>query len=665
MKKKLLLGIILISLLISLVVMFGRIRLETTSPDVEIVLDYPSFQQLQAKVKIPEEQLLAKFKEAGITSVAIYEKQLDYFIRHDELIAVSGAQIMQDYYLTGELDPLFADLFSDSTTADHLFLLFTEFSTYEKLAVLLRKTPGLVVTANEDNLRNLYLLKIEGGETAVRNQYLGFSDEEVTQINEAGLKLVLRVSNNKERLAILSKILTNVESSGEISQIIFSGGLVIGYPDRLDTTAKILKEHGIRVGMVEPFLGYQLGIRELAPLIDLDITRVHSFQQKEMEKYSLNKVLDRYLRAVRERNARVLYYRPFLEAKDEVAPLDLNLLLLEDLQTELKASGYRLGIAEPFSNQRSTPLLIILISAGVFAAGLLLLQRFIRLPYWLEYGLLGLAILLIAAMTLKGYVILSRDVLALLAAVIFPSLAIIIGYDDTAFLNKENRIRKALLIFLKVSGITLGGVLIIIGLLSDVRYLYQINQFRGIKVTFILPILIIGLYYLKRYYQINKMPDLIRAFKDIYLKLNQPVRYIHLALAGLVGIIGLIYIGRTGNFPTLPVTQLEVNIREFLEDLLRYRPRFKEFAIGHPLLILAFYYLLKGKKRLVLPLLLAGSIGQLTIINTFSHIHTPALVSLMRVISALVIGVAVGLILIWLYELLIKYWERLRRWVYD
>jgi hypothetical protein len=86
---------------------------------------------------------------------------------------------------------------------------------------------------------------------------------------------------------------------------------------------------------------------------------------------------------------------------------------------------------------------------------------------------------------------------------------------------------------------------------------------------------------------------------------------------------------RSGNLPAIPVARWEELLRERLEDWLIARPRFKEFLVGHPALMLW-----RREPSLVhLGLLALGALGQASIINTFVHLHTPLVLSLWRTIK--------------------------------
>lgn len=126
--------------------------------------------------------------------------------------------------------------------------------------------------------------------------------------------------------------------------------------------------------------------------------------------------------------------------------------------------------------------------------------------------------------------------------------------------------------------------------------------------------------------------------------LEKPLLWRDLFVALLIAFGGLIYLTRTGNYPIIPVSGLEIRIRDLLEGLFVIRPRFKTFLIGHPLLFIGIGLSLRDRKYLWI--LVLGLIGQITILNTFSHLHTPLRVSLIRTIMELVLGNLIGLIVL-------------------
>ncbi|MEW6558140.1 MAG: DUF5693 family protein [Elusimicrobiota bacterium] len=179
----------------------------------------------------------------------------------------------------------------------------------------------------------------------------------------------------------------------------------------------------------------------------------------------------------------------------------------------------------------------------------------------------------------------------------------------------------------------------IAGLLATKNFMLGVELFRGIKVVSLLPILIL-------IYLLYKTE--LKSF------LKKPVLFGEIIFLGVLLFVVGFYILRTGNYGT--TTYLEDNFRMILEKIFFVRPRLKEFLIGHPFMILAIY--LRYKKNnppppppfLWKPFFIVGIIGQISIINTFCHIHSPFLVSLLRTFNGICLGILLGIILIYLSQ---------------
>jgi peptidoglycan/LPS O-acetylase OafA/YrhL len=87
---------------------------------------------------------------------------------------------------------------------------------------------------------------------------------------------------------------------------------------------------------------------------------------------------------------------------------------------------------------------------------------------------------------------------------------------------------------------------------------------------------------------------------------------------------------------------MEMKIRSLLDRTLPVRPRTKEFLIGHPAFVLALALWFRGRRRWAAPLLVVGVVGQVSMLNTFCHVHTPLYLSLVRVVTGLALGAALG-----------------------
>lgn len=183
------------------------------------------------------------------------------------------------------------------------------------------------------------------------------------------------------------------------------------------------------------------------------------------------------------------------------------------------------------------------------------------------------------------------------------------------------------------------------GSLTGTEYLIKLVEFRGVKLMHVLPI---GIMVLTVAFQpvlpIKGKHELSSRLRFLW-NLSIPLKLLLVGGTGLAA-AGAVYILRTGNFG-LPVANLEITLRELLERVLVVRPRTKEFLIGHP----ALYFLLKERNEKAAWLMPVAVIGQLSMVNTFSHIHTPLLVTLIRTGYGLVFGYIIGWVVYRLYLL--------------
>ncbi len=110
----------------------------------------------------------------------------------------------------------------------------------------------------------------------------------------------------------------------------------------------------------------------------------------------------------------------------------------------------------------------------------------------------------------------------------------------------------------------------------------------------------------------------------------------------------------------MPVSGAEIKIRAMLEQIFYARPRSKEIFIGHPAFILAIgAFLKKFPKMICFILILAATIGQSSMVETFAHMRTPIFMSFMRGVDGVIPGAMIGAILI----LILGFFARFRKGV--
>jgi hypothetical protein len=121
---------------------------------------------------------------------------------------------------------------------------------------------------------------------------------------------------------------------------------------------------------------------------------------------------------------------------------------------------------------------------------------------------------------------------------------------------------------------SLVGGMYLAAILADSRFLLEIDIYRGVKLTFIMPLVLMTILYVKRYDMLGVMGAGVKvAISRVNDLLNKPITFKHVALLGVLGIVLLYFVARSGHSAGVPVAAIEVKMRLFLEQLMYARPR--------------------------------------------------------------------------------------------
>jgi hypothetical protein len=211
------------------------------------------------------------------------------------------------------------------------------------------------------------------------------------------------------------------------------------------------------------------------------------------------------------------------------------------------------------------------------------------------------------------------------------------------------RVGGALLLFIRTTVISLAAVPFMVALLNDITYSLVIQQFRGVSLLHLAPLGLVALYV----FLYGPGDTVIGNTRKI---LQMPLTVLWIVGIGLLGIVGMYYLSRTGNGGQ--VTGLELQFRSLMENTFGVRPRIKEFMLGHPIFLVGIFLSLRYRWALIL--LIPGTIAQLSMVDTFAHFHTPFLISLIRGALGVGIGLLIGLIGILVWQVAEKLFVKLR-----
>jgi len=187
----------------------------------------------------------------------------------------------------------------------------------------------------------------------------------------------------------------------------------------------------------------------------------------------------------------------------------------------------------------------------------------------------------------------------------------------------------------------------VVALLNHISYNLVLQQFRGVSLLHAAPVGLVAIYVFL-YGPGDTVAGHVRRI------LATPITVLWIAAIAVLGAAGMYYMSRTGNAGE--VSGIELMFRSFLENAFGVRPRTKEFLIGHPLMLAGIFLTLRHRQAAFL--LVAGTIAQLSMVDTFAHIHTPLYLSISRVLLGLGLGLILGLVLIAVWQIGVRVWKR-------
>ncbi|MGI5838860.1 MAG: DUF5693 family protein [bacterium] len=656
--SKLLSLILLISLFAGLLVSAGRVGVESAANTVQLVMDYADIRDRAAERRYNLNYFLTKLKENGLQSVALRERTLQELVDAGQATVLTGTEIADALRLGGAAA---GGLAPETIRSGNTYILTDTAETHAWLRTEFTKRLGPDRVAEPAG----NILELAAAREGVLEFRLGFAAADIAAIRASGLGVVPVFADydliTPEEITAMFDI---VDGAGAVRAVLFDGREVLGYPQHLETTAAAMESRGAVFAMVQApgtLRGYVglAGSEQLLRRLDYRAARVYMVSRKETNNIREVDMIERWLSAVKESNVRVLYLRPFYLPTSEEEEVWRNLNYVRDLAARLETAGYAVGPAVPFAPYFVPLTYLLLLTLGIAAGGVLLLRPVYRGSLRFTLGILALAVFACFAARRLGYLDLFRTIAAVAGAVIFAALAVT-GVLQNPWLTagRTNSVRAqvifALRLWLGAVATALTGAILAAGMLGDIRYILELEFFRGVKVLYVLPLAIVAVGYLWfSVFARERKGNIGAELRDFYYS-RVTVR--GLLAAAAVAAVGAIYIVRSGNVAA--ISQWEWEFRTLLDNLLIARPRTKEFLFGHPALLLAVALAVRGHRRWLLPLFLLGTVGQLSILNTFVHIKTPLLLSAIRTLNGLWLGALVGVAAILLWNWLVAGYER-------
>lgn len=598
--------LVLLSLVPAALLVARRIAAEGTRVDVAVVMDEQALADQAALLGISSFELAQRYRDLGLPGIAVYEDNIESLANKGYVAVLMGYELRSQAVARGEEPPAVP---ADSTVVTAL-------------------VPGAVDALIAKNVPDAAPFEYAG-----RTWYwwpgdvrqtlpAGPDAAELERWQAAGFDIAYRPRNAPYRL-----LDPGADFPEQARYLVYAGTQVAGHPfgneedgaqPVIDASQEFLT--AIIEGTPQDGMGR---ISSQVPTV-----RLLSFNQDYVNRrLRPADIVDKYMLAVSERNVRLLYLRPWTttELGDPVANTEA---MITGLVEALRSEGYEPGPLTTLDTTFETNRLLRTLSAVGVLAGLALLALSMPAPWGWLAALAVLALGVLAAGPDWG-------ALALTAALVFPVLGLLLW-------------QKRVLDLLPATLVSLAGAALLVAVGSERATVLAIQPFAGVGATLVVPP---ALFFAACALRQRPLRDWVRDSWDASLKVW------HLAI-GLVAVAAIaLVLLRRGNDPVIGVSQLEMSFRALLGEYFA-RPRFKEL-IGHPMAVLGLG-MSSWPAWLRWLLLTGGVVAQASVLNSFSHYHTPVLVSLERTLAALAIGLVVGLV-----ALVVARWVTawLRRWL--
>jgi len=602
---------LLIALFAASHIITQKISNESKNKAIEMTMDFTDIINLSSTNNLSAKETIEKLQKAGINAISLEMDTIQTAIEKGRITQnKTGTYIINGYDNPKLIEQIFKNTLNDKAEID--------IYSYE---IKITYDPSKV------------------NKKLIESLPIGFYTKDLEIIRSTGLNICARIPDFEGATKESIKTILNYIKENNINQIIFAGDTILGYKKLLKYTGAEMVKRNIYFGKIE--FSKQKGENIIALVNEKYLLPTHSITQAEMQNLSDSTIIERFTRAVRERGIKLLYIRSI--TKNDTS-LEDNLNYIKKLKYSIEKAGYTIKNIHPREIMPDFKTLKVLTSLGISALLICLFSTIFKLSNKAEI-LTGIIITLFFVLfAYTGGIFLKISTFTL--AIITPTLGAIIAlknpYSETI---KRGNIWTAILSFFIAVGITLYGGIINTALLSTDSHMLRNEVFLGVKLAHFLPILILAI--LLGFGLIwNKLSpqETIKNIKKIFIDMfEKPVLIGYTLIGAVIFVIVGLMLARSGNDTGIGISAIELKFRAILDQIVYIRPRTKEL-IGYPVLLLGLYYAFQNKKTIASILVTLGSIGLISMFNTFCHIHTPTLLSLARAGNGIWCGLLIGLI---------------------
>ncbi len=677
--------LVLIGLVNALFWTFYRWNFENHFRSTQLVCDFEDTRSMADGFGLTQEKLLHDLKDRGVNSILLYEQTLG-------TLRDNGRLVIQSREASERLYP--GANWKDVPT-DYRFLVTSD-DTALLNQIYPRLQDQLVLPPRKLDFPGGQGILISNSKQIVNDAQLGFDPQQLALAKRLDFLVAARISNPVNLTpARITQLLDDVENQAHARVVFMGEDQVLGYESLIASVQREMRKRNLIFTLVE--FGKTRGAGDMAAFTEGKIARVHTVLPEESLGANPELMVDRYVRAAKERDMRVLFIRLIRSQKGEpkdvaagdlTAPIELdkdayaqNMEFVQRVGAEIQRAplpglrpGLGIGAAQAFGDYPMAGFesvlgqnglghhlalairfeMLFVTGLGVVGMTLLLLNLFFDLRPAIQRRWLLAGVILVFGLSFSTGI--GALLMALQAGLCCSVIGIMWGGLPLVWdgLKRPSSSRGALPLTLfglsvlwKTTLLTLIGGLYVTAFLNNWRYMSKADEYFGEKATQFLPILLVafafaGELFPHRVAAEGASPGVRRAFERISGLVSRPFTAKTALWSVVIVVVGYVWMARFGNDSGMQISSFELKTRALLEQVFLTRPRTKEIFVGHPAFLLCIVFLLRRQKTLAFAALVPAIIGQTDVLNTMCHIHTPVFFNLWRSLTGVVLGAMIG-----------------------
>lgn len=623
-----------------------RHYIEAQQEQIENIIDYDGLLRANAYEKRSLGEAIASAKESGITALAIYDRTLQK--------ETDAGHIRM--YTSNDLQQLQITGVQPGTT--YIGMIPGKEAYFQEVQDdLLRRLGQNKVHILQTELGPMLGLALPSD--SLKDMNLGISRLQAEEVAKLGFHVIVRPTNYKgATVEDVDHVFQRIDGISGVTGMIFVGKEALGYPLHVDRTLEQLEKRQIPLVGIEAVNQLQFfpqaGFLEMANANHYKVGRLYTVSKEEVRKLTPAELIQWFYISDIERNIRYNLFPLYEQGVDNKTALETTLFVAKQVTDKLQARGFTTGQASVYPVYTPNTLLRVLTMTGIISLATLTLGQFvhIRKSYLLVLFALGSIVSIGIYILTTGTKIMSAW--ALVAAISAPVLAMTMIFDCWSKRNHTGispwRSTLESVVYLVVAALiaAIGGISIA-AMLGSTQFFMEFALFRGVKLTFVAPVLLTAIAYLQRFpiwkgRTISSVSD-VKSFITEFVQID--IKVYSLLIVGALAVVAYVFVGRSGHTAGVPVPSWELALRRFLENTMYARPREKEFLIGHPAFMLAAYAVGRRIPMVMhFALSVAAVIGIASMVETFCHLRTPVYMSIARGYDGLLLGIVIGLVAI-------------------